>query len=100
VDANWCDLWAREGDHPWTNLYTGRPFLLHGNNLGRCALPRHGAGNPSGAPRQVSAGQPLPGWVNLAFFDAHVELARLEKLWTFEWHRDWQAPAKRPDPQR
>ena len=38
----------------------------------------------------------LPGGVNVAFGDNHVELVKLEKLWNLTWHRTWKAPAKRP----
>ena len=38
----------------------------------------------------------LPGAINLVFADDHAELVKLEKLWTLDWHRDWQTPAKRP----
>ena len=38
----------------------------------------------------------LPGGINIAFADKHVELVRLERLWKLTWHRNWAAPAKRP----
>ena len=28
--------------------------------------------------------------------DGHVELAKLENLWNYYWHRDWEPPATRP----
>ena len=39
----------------------------------------------------------LPGAVNVGFADNHVELVKLEKLWELYWHKEWVAPAKRPD---
>lgn len=98
LDANWVDLFPLESDPPWTNLYTGKPFLISGGGLGRCTIARHGAGSPSGAPRSISSGQTLPGSINMSFFDGHVEVVQLEKLWTYDWHRGWQAPSARPEP--
>jgi hypothetical protein len=37
----------------------------------------------------------VPGAINLAAFD-HVETVKLEGLWSFYWHKDYVAPAKRP----
>lgn len=99
VDANWVDLWPTPGDHPCNNLYIGRHYLVDGNDMGRCAIPRHGGGNPSSAPRNLSAGQELPGAVNVGLFDGHVEPAKLPKLWSYTWHRDWIQPTSIPDPQ-
>jgi prepilin-type N-terminal cleavage/methylation domain-containing protein/prepilin-type processing-associated H-X9-DG protein len=40
--------------------------------------------------------KPLPGGINVAFFDGHVQLAPLDNLWQLQWHKSWKAPAKRP----
>jgi hypothetical protein len=32
----------------------------------------------------------------VGFFDGHVELVPLERLWSLYWHKDYQPPAKRP----
>jgi hypothetical protein len=34
--------------------------------------------------------------VNVAFFDGHGELVKLDRLWQLYWHVDYQPPAKRP----
>jgi prepilin-type N-terminal cleavage/methylation domain-containing protein/prepilin-type processing-associated H-X9-DG protein len=64
------------------------------------AIPRHG-NRPQPLPRakqwppnQLSL--PLPGAVNVAFFDGHGETVKLDNLWQLYWHRDYQPPAKRP----
>ena len=98
VDANWIDIFPLEQNPPWTNLYTGKPFAVPGGDIGRCTIARHGAGSPASAPRQLKAGQPLPGSVNMSLFDGHVESVKLEQLWTYNWHRGWETPAKRPEP--
>jgi len=45
---------------------------------------------------QLDTKNDLPGGINIAFADNHVELVRLERLWNLTWHRNWAAPAKRP----
>ena len=64
--------------------------------MGRCTIPRHGGYNPARAARDFDPTQRLPGGVNLALTDGHVELAKLENLWNYFWHLDWQPPVPRP----
>ena len=59
------------------------------------ALPRHGR-KPSNLPATWPANKPLPGAVNVAFYDGHVEQVPLERLWQLYWHKDYVPPAKRP----
>ena len=59
------------------------------------AIPRHGK-SPSPVPTSWPAHQPLPGAVNVAMFDGHVELVKLDNLWQLYWHKDYQPPDKRP----
>ncbi len=40
--------------------------------------------------------KPLPGAINVSFFDVHGELVKLNRLWQLYWHRDYQLPAKQP----
>jgi prepilin-type N-terminal cleavage/methylation domain-containing protein/prepilin-type processing-associated H-X9-DG protein len=60
------------------------------------AIPRHG-NRPNPAPRNWGITEPLPGAINVSFFDGHGELVRLEELWQLPWHANWVIPAKRPD---
>ncbi len=62
------------------------------NNL---ILPRHGS-RPNPVPTEWPPDQPLPGAINVSFFDGHGELVKLDRLWQLYWHRDYQPPAKRP----
>ncbi len=48
------------------------------------------------APRKVDLKQKLPGSIYTSCVDGHVELAPLEKLWTYTWHNNYVAPGKRP----
>jgi prepilin-type processing-associated H-X9-DG protein len=83
--------WAT--DAPARNLYTGsgdRP------NMGRCTIARHQFSSPGAAPRNVPAGSPLPGAVNMGFADGHAELVDLEDLWRQTWHKGYRIPSTRP----
>lgn len=57
-------------------------------------IPRHGS-RPNPIPRKHPKGAPLPGAINVGFYDCHVETVRLERLWELEWNRDWKTPARR-----
>ena len=59
------------------------------------SLPRHGR-KPGRIPENWPVAQPLPGAINVSFYDGHVELVPLERLWQLYWHRDYVPPAHRP----
>lgn len=92
VDANWVDLWPLEIDSPAKNLYAGQPFTIHYNEMGRCAIPRHGGQTPSAASRNFDITKALPGAINIGLADGHVEQTKLQKLWSYNWHYDWKKP--------
>jgi prepilin-type N-terminal cleavage/methylation domain-containing protein/prepilin-type processing-associated H-X9-DG protein len=92
-DSIWVDFWPRSTDRPAVNLYTGDDFS--GGGLSRIAIPRHMA-SPGAASRSHPVSQQLPGAINLVFADGHTEGARLEELWKFTWHKNYQPPARRP----
>ena len=97
-DANWVDMWPRETDGPWRNLYTGSPFgAENDNNMGRCTIPRHGGVKPSRAPPSLIKGQKLPGAIDIGMADGHSETVKLESIWNCYWHLDWEPPAPRPE---
>jgi prepilin-type N-terminal cleavage/methylation domain-containing protein/prepilin-type processing-associated H-X9-DG protein len=58
-------------------------------------IPRHGS-RPVPVPTNWPQTQPLPGAVNVSFFDGHGESVKLDRLWQLHWHNDYQPPAKRP----
>ena len=93
ADSIWVDAWPHETDLPARNLLTGDQYT--GGGLSRIAIPRHIA-SLSAAVRNFNPKDTLPGAVNIAFADNHVETVRLEKLWELHWHKNWKAPAKRP----
>jgi prepilin-type N-terminal cleavage/methylation domain-containing protein/prepilin-type processing-associated H-X9-DG protein len=64
---------------------------------GAFAIPRHGSRPPGGFSDQgFSPTNRLPGAINMAFFDGHVEQVPLERLWKLSWHRNYVPPVKRP----
>ena len=93
VDAIWPDMWPLETDLPADDLFDGDPYGSTG--MGRCTIARHAA-NPGSAPRVFDATQKMPGAVNLGLADGHVEMARLENLWQYNWHVNWATPSPRP----
>jgi hypothetical protein len=94
-DAVWVDFWPMPTDEPNTDLYlaggTSNPAGLQ-----RCCIPRHGSVSPGAAPRNFDISQRLPGAINLAIADGHVEGSQLEFLWQFTWNKQWVVPARRP----
>jgi prepilin-type N-terminal cleavage/methylation domain-containing protein/prepilin-type processing-associated H-X9-DG protein len=92
-DAIWVDAWPLETDRPARNLFDGDKFS--GGGISRLAIPRHSA-SPSAAIKNFDPKGALPGSINLAFADNHVETVKLENLWTYYWHKDWKTPDKRP----
>lgn len=84
---------------PWMDSYpTGGnlPYDAGIAPMSRIALPRHGS-RPSSTPNSPwPKTQPLPGAVNVSFYDGHSETVKLDALWQIYWHKDYVAPAKRP----
>jgi len=95
-DGIWLDTWPRPTDPPSANLYTGTHGKGFAGSIGRVAIPRHGfiAGK---APTKFDTESTLPGSINIACFDGHVEQSKLENLWTYYWNRTWVSPSPRPD---
>jgi prepilin-type N-terminal cleavage/methylation domain-containing protein len=92
-DAMWVDSWPLATDKPARNLYEGDGVA---GGIGRYCIARHSGRGAKAAPRKVDTAAQLPGAVNLACMDGHVETAKLDKLWSFYWHRGYVPPATRP----
>jgi hypothetical protein len=91
------DFWPVETDSPARNLYTADYGSGGGTGMSRCTIPRHGNfKSASSAPQNLPAGQKLPGSIVMALADGHAETARLESLWSYYWHVNWQPPSTRP----
>lgn len=90
--------WPREVDRPTGTLIggmnSGRNYVGPGY-MNIVAFPRHGK-RAARIPVNWPVSRPLPGAINMGFFDGHGELVQLDRLWQLYWHRDYQPPAKRP----
>jgi prepilin-type N-terminal cleavage/methylation domain-containing protein len=101
-DSIWFFVFPLETDPTLSpaDLYGGyfghRSQCRHG--MGLCLIDRHNTRTPSSASRayNYSAGEVLPGVINMAFADDHAELVRLNNLWNYPWHRDWVTPNPHP----
>jgi prepilin-type N-terminal cleavage/methylation domain-containing protein/prepilin-type processing-associated H-X9-DG protein len=93
MDSIWINFDPTEKDSPARDLYDGDQ---NQEGMPRITIARHGNRPASSAPRSVPIGTPLPGAINIGFVDGHAELIKLETLWTYDWHRNWQTPSVRP----
>jgi prepilin-type N-terminal cleavage/methylation domain-containing protein len=93
MDSEWVDLWPLETDPPYPDMYHGAPAGGTGFSnpamIGRCLLPRHGWRTPAAAPRNFPINQVLPGAINVGLVDGHAETSKLQTLWRYYWHYDW-----------
>jgi prepilin-type N-terminal cleavage/methylation domain-containing protein/prepilin-type processing-associated H-X9-DG protein len=92
-DSIWVDGWPTETEAPATDLYAGAD---NNGGIDRLTIARHAYKSPSAAPKNVPAGQPLVGAINVAFVDGHAAPVHLEQLWSLDWHANWKTPAVRP----
>ncbi|MBI4326454.1 MAG: prepilin-type N-terminal cleavage/methylation domain-containing protein [Chloroflexi bacterium] len=67
---------------------------IHAGMESMC-IARHGK-HPNPVPNNWPAERPLPGAVNVSFFDGHTQAVPLDQLWQLRWHKYWLPPAKRP----
>jgi prepilin-type N-terminal cleavage/methylation domain-containing protein/prepilin-type processing-associated H-X9-DG protein len=88
-------VWPRADDRPPTRYDWDGDMLFWQDNMTAVALPRHGS-RPNPVPTEWPPDKPLPGAVNVSFFDGHGELVKLDRLWQLHWHKDYQPPTKRP----
>lgn len=84
----------RPTDAPAVNLASGGgPGVPSG--MSAFTIPRHGS-KPSKISTNHPTNSPLPGAINVALHDGHVEQVKLDRLWQLYWHRDYVPPVKRP----
>jgi prepilin-type N-terminal cleavage/methylation domain-containing protein len=86
--------------YPSSDLYHGNTNELRSDvyfsGMNAVAIARHGNRPASAAPRNFDITHRLPGMVDVALYDGHVEKAPLENLWNYRWSADWQVPNLRP----
>jgi prepilin-type processing-associated H-X9-DG protein len=96
ADSTYFEAAPRASDLPPTNLVQLQPpFPYFTSAMSFFTIPRHGS-RPNPVPTSWPTNMPLPGAVNVSFFDGHGELVKLDRLWQLYWHKDYQPPAKRP----
>jgi prepilin-type processing-associated H-X9-DG protein len=95
-DAAEYILYPKETDFPAYNLINGTSAAgtLGNGSMSLLTLPRHGS-RPAPVPMGWPAISPLPGAINVSFFDGHGEQVKLDKLWQLYWHLGYQPPLKR-----
>jgi len=92
-DGVWPDAWPNSGtttgngDSPGgtVDLFNGEEDGDVGHMMGRVLIDRHGT-RPINSTFNVPFSGILPGSVNVAACDGHVELCKLNNLWGYYWH--------------
>jgi prepilin-type N-terminal cleavage/methylation domain-containing protein/prepilin-type processing-associated H-X9-DG protein len=79
---------------PPQNLFNPFDPPEHNVNMD-IAIPRHG-NRPAPVPTYWPSNRPLPGAVNMVFWDGHGDLVKLDDIWHLYLHRNAKPPAKRP----
>ena len=84
-------------DSPPNNLETGGldHYSSSRGGLWLFLIPRHGSRSLP-VPKRWPVSQRLPGAINVALLDGHVQQVPLEQLWQLYWHKDYEPPAKQP----
>jgi prepilin-type N-terminal cleavage/methylation domain-containing protein len=99
-DAMLPQTWPFTNNLPSTDLYHGDTSAevsdAPDTMMPRVTIARHGNRAASGAPTQVDITKRLPGVIDVALFDGHVEKAPLENLWNYYWCNGWIIPTPRP----
>jgi prepilin-type N-terminal cleavage/methylation domain-containing protein/prepilin-type processing-associated H-X9-DG protein len=103
ADGIWPDAWPEDNsspglgiDGPCHNLQTGYSGDVPGGGAGmdRYLIARHGPHRPNPPPTNANLTQPLPGGINMVFFDGHVDDISLDGLWNLYWHVNWTFPSR------
>ena len=92
-------IWALSFIGPFATDLPAVDLVAGGNwwegGMGMFTIPRHGS-SPSNIPTNHPPNAKLPGAINAAFYDGHVESVKLERLWELHWHKNYVPPARRP----
>ena len=95
VDCVWQNLQPTVVN---TTLYppstggTAAPGYNIGNSdIARACISRHGGISPNSAPQKLfyTPGKQMLGGVDMGLFDGHVELVKLNYLWSYYWCQNW-----------
>lgn len=91
ADSTAWFVWPSPYDPPPRNLVNANGDI----GIQAMAIPRHGKRSNS-VPTSWLQELPLPGAVNVAFFDGHDETVPLDRLWQLYWRVNYSPPLKRP----
>jgi prepilin-type processing-associated H-X9-DG protein len=97
MDATWVDGWVMKPPLPTVrpaDLYNGQTAAFNADawGLGIFGIARHGTKPPAAAPRKVAVGDLLPGGMNSAMVDGHVESMKLRDANKYYWCNDYVVP--------
>ncbi len=84
-DSTWVDGGVNFTDPFPTDLYNGDDTPGAGG-MGRVCIARHGV---TRAPRTIAANSVMPGRVDVALADGHVEASKLNNLKQYLWTATW-----------
>jgi len=96
ADWQWCAGMPTESDQPCTDLTSqNHSHPLSWGFMEYFTIPRHNS-RPDRLPLYWPPDKPMPGAINVSFFDGHAQAVKLDDLWYLYWHKDYKPPAKRP----
>jgi hypothetical protein len=98
-DAVYWNEFPLEGDPPANDLYTGQAVNIPG--MPRCTIWRHGGKTVDSSVKVAPPPFPpllLPSRaaINVGFDDGHVQMVKLNDLWTLSWHYNWRPSGTPP----
>jgi type II secretory pathway pseudopilin PulG len=93
ADAATHDVKPNQNDRPPNDFYLGGGGEA---TISALTIARHGSRPASAAPRNFDTSRRLPGMIDIALADGHVEKVPLENLWNYHWTADWTIPNPRP----
>jgi prepilin-type N-terminal cleavage/methylation domain-containing protein/prepilin-type processing-associated H-X9-DG protein len=98
ADGVWVVAGPQASNLPPTDLVAGdMSSSFTGFGMSAFTIPHHGS-QPNPVPTDWPRAKPLPGAINVSFFDGHGEMVKLDRLWLLYWHKDYKPPGKRPCP--
>jgi len=95
ADGVWPDMWPMQTDEASSDLFQLNPTQNEGGGMKVATVARHGLA-PDKSYSAVDTNVPLPGTVNVGLADGHVEVSKLDNLWSYTWNANYAVPAQRP----